>query len=97
MGEEDERGFLVSRAPPDVRKANNRGNAEKQMPFASISIGSVAWSLRDGRLGGVREVGEGGILRSLGCRSGTYLPGAGGRPCTLPEGSKGRQEQSEES
>lgn len=29
-GEEDERGFLVSRAPPDVRKANNRGNAEKQ-------------------------------------------------------------------
>lgn len=29
-GEEDPRGFLVSRAPPDVRKANNRGNAEKQ-------------------------------------------------------------------
>lgn len=39
-------------------------------------------------------MGEGGILRSLGCRFGTYLPGPGGRPCTLPEGSKGREEQS---
>lgn len=45
------------RAPPDVGKAHNRENAEKQKAFATISIGSVAWSLRGGHLGGGQKGG----------------------------------------
>lgn len=61
-------------------------------PFVTISTGSVAWSLRGGRLGGGLEGGcEGGSQRRLGV-PGTHLPGTGGRPFPFREGSRGKED-----
>lgn len=56
LGRRTLRGFLLSPSATRCWKGtHNRENAEKQKAFATISIGSVAWSLRGGHLGGGSE------------------------------------------
>ena len=73
-----------------MREANNRGNAEKQKAIRH-DLNRLCRVVPAGRTSG-RGSGRWvkGDLEEFGV-SGTYLPGAGSRPFTLPEGSKGRE------